>query len=121
MPNPIVLIADDDAAIRGLLRVILRKENYDVDEARNGQEAIRKLDATCYDAVVLDLMMGPGNGFEVLDSLKTRWPGEKIVVVVSAASEKTIQAVAGENVWAILRKPFDVTDLLRLVRECVER
>lgn len=120
MAKRAVLIVDDDSSIRGLVRAVLRKENFDVDEANSGNEAITKLEARRYDAVVLDLMMGPGSGFDVLDTVKTQRPGEKFVVVLSAASQKTINNLEAENVCAKIRKPFNVDELLCAVRECVE-
>jgi len=116
-----ILVVDDDAAIRGLIRLVLRRDNYNVEEAINGEEAMARMRIKKYDAVVLDLMMGPGNGVEVLDALKTKRPGEKCVIVVSATSERTINQLDGENIFAKIRKPFDVDDLLRAVRECVEQ
>jgi DNA-binding response OmpR family regulator len=113
-----VLVADDDASIRGLVRTLLRRENFEVDEASNGDEAMRRMRAERYDAVVLDLMMGPGSGLDVLDAIKVERPGEKFVIVVSATSQASIDRLEGDNIFAKLRKPFDINELLGAVRKC---
>ena len=113
-----VLIVDDDAAIRQLLALLLRKHSFDIEEAANGEEAIHRIRARRYDAIVLDLMMGPGSGFEVLNELRGLRPHDRCVVVVSATSERNLRAADGPNVCARIRKPFDVTELVREVSAC---
>ncbi len=115
-----VLVVDDDASIRGLVRIVLRRERFEVDEASNGNEALARLRIKKYDAVVLDLMMGPGNGFEVLDALNDHRPGEKCVIVVTAATPAVIDDLRSDNVFAKLRKPFDINELVGQVRRCCE-
>jgi DNA-binding response OmpR family regulator len=115
---PRILIADDDASIRGLVRTLLSRESFQVDEASSGDEAMNRMRDERYDAVVLDLMMGPGSGLDVLDAIKTDRPGHKIVVVVSAASQASIDKLEDNNIFAKLRKPFDIGELLGAVRRC---
>lgn len=113
-----VLIVDDDAAIRGLVALLLRQQSFDIEEATNGLEAIDRIRARRYDAIVLDLMMGPGSGFEVLDELRGLRPDDRCVVVLSASSERNLRAADGPNVSASIRKPFDITELVREVSAC---
>ncbi len=113
-----VLIVDDDAAIRKLIGVMLQRQSFETEEAKNGLEAMERIRAKRHDAIVLDLMMGPGSGFDVLDQLQDVRPNERCVVVLSASSERTIRELEGPNVFAKLRKPFDVTELVREIRAC---
>jgi DNA-binding response OmpR family regulator len=113
-----VLIVDDDSSIRTLVRRVLVREAMEVDEAANGEEAVGYLRNKHYDAILLDLMMGPGNGFDVLNALKELRPGEKLVIVMSAASQAMIDEAGRENVGATLRKPFDIDALVSAVRDC---
>jgi two-component system nitrogen regulation response regulator GlnG len=114
-----VLVADDDASIRGLVRALLSRERFEVDEASNGNEVKRRMHVAHYDAIVLDLMMGPGTGVDVLDAIKADRPGERFVIIVSATSQATIDKLESSNIFAKLRKPFDINDLLGAVRQCV--
>lgn len=113
-----VLIVDDDDGIRRLLTLLLRQYSFDIEEATNGLEAIDRIRARRYDAIVLDLTMGPGNGFAVLDELQGLRPHDRCVVVLSASSERNLLAADGPNVSARIRKPFDVTELVREVSAC---
>lgn len=113
-----VLIVDDDPAIRKLLKVMLRRQSFEVEEATNGNEAIERIRERRHDAIVLDLMMGPGSGFDVLAQLREVRPGERCVVVLSASSERTIREADGPNIFAKFRKPFDMTELVREIRAC---
>ena len=98
----------------------MRLEKFDVDEAGNGEQTIERMRAKRYDALVLDLMMGPGSGQDVLDEMKVRRPGEKFVIVISATSQAAIDIIGEENICAKLRKPFDIHELVQAIRLCVE-
>jgi DNA-binding response OmpR family regulator len=120
MPNKIVLVVDDDPAIRGLVRTVLQREHFDVEEVHTGHQAITRIGERHYDAVVLDIMMGEGSGHEVLEALGRERPGVKCVVVISAASNASIEMIEAANVEAKLRKPFDIDALVHAVRNCVD-
>ena len=113
-----VLIVDDDAAIRKLLGIMLRRQSFETEEAANGLEALERIRARRHDAILLDLMMGPGSGFDVLEQLRDIRPGERCVVVLSASSDRTLREVDGTNVFAKIRKPFDMTELVSEIRAC---
>ena len=106
-------------SIRGMVRSVLNREGFDVEEVGGGNDAIARLTEKRYDAVVLDVMMRDGSGQDVLHVLASSRPAVKCVVVVSAASAASIDAVPDANVLAKLRKPFDIGDLVRAVRRCV--
>lgn len=115
-----VLVADDDEAIRRLLGLILTRDGFDVEEAANGREALDRLRRKDYDCMILDLMMGPGTGFDVLDTVKRERPGRRFVVIASATAARTIDQLDSDNIVAKIRKPFDITELLHVVRKCCE-
>src|SRR5215213_5235023 len=115
-----VLVVDDDAGVRGLVRAVLHRQRLIIDEAPSGAAAIAHIDAQDYDAVILDLMMPGGSGFDVIAHLQRTKPALPCIVI-SAASQQTIdRAAAVPGVRAVLRKPFDIQELLREVRACLE-
>ena len=120
MPDKIVLVVDDDAAIRGVVRAVVRREGFEVEEAHTGHEAIARIGAKQYDAIVLDIAMEDGSGHEVLELLATERHGVKCVVVISAASPTAIEEVEGANVAVKLRKPFEIDELVNAIRQCVD-
>jgi DNA-binding response OmpR family regulator len=120
MPLKRILVVDDDAAILRLLAIILRREHYDVDTAGGGKAALAKIELSQYNVIVLDLMMPDVSGFDVLTRLNTRFPQVKCVVILSAGSSLEIARLTNPNVFAALRKPFDITDLITAVRGCID-
>jgi DNA-binding response OmpR family regulator len=116
-----VLVADDDASIRGLIHTVLRREMFEVVEASNGDEAMELLRRDHYDAVVLDLMMGPGSGLDVLNAIRDERSGEQFIIVVSATSQASIDKLNDAHIFAKLRKPFDIKELVAAVRQCALR
>lgn len=117
--NKSVLVVDDDTSIRGMVRSVLHREGFAVEEVSGGNEAIARMAARRYDAVVLDVMMRDGSGHDVLHVLASLRPAVKCVVVVSAASPAAIDALPDANVQAKLRKPFDIGELVGAVHRCV--
>ena len=115
-----VLVADDDQSIRQLVSTIIRRENFTVDTAVDGLEAIERLKQHEYAVVLLDLMMPRLDGFGVVEWLKTNPPRIKpIIIVITAYADQRFKEVDSELVSGVLRKPFDVSELGDLVRSCV--
>jgi CheY-like chemotaxis protein len=116
-----VLVAEDDSAIRNLLLRVLGRAGFEIEAVTNGRDAIARLTAQPYDGVVLDLMMPEASGFEVLAWVRREKPevGKKLVVVTAAADRDTRRIAEGE-VFAIIRKPFDIADLVTCVRSAAE-
>jgi len=114
-----VLVVDDDDSIRKLIRSVLKRDGYAIDEARNGQEAIERIQQRRFDAILLDLMMPVMSGFEVISYLQQELPERRCVIVMSAASETRLQQVDRNAVYHLLRKPFDIHELSDVVRKCM--
>lgn len=118
MPKTI-LVVEDDAAIRAMVRSVLVREGFDVDLVENGVDAISRIDATHYDALVLDVSRGNTDGHEVLETLARKRPDVKCVVVISASSAAAIEDIDVANVQTKLRKPFDIKELIDAVHKAV--
>jgi CheY-like chemotaxis protein len=114
-----VLVVDDDDAIRTLISRVLTRADFEVAQAGNGSEALVKLRSRRYRTVVLDLMMPVMSGFEVVEYLRSNDDaGAPCIVVVSAAGERDLQSITSPLVHSVLRKPFDLPDLLAAVEKC---
>jgi len=81
-----LLLVDDEPHHRKLLRMILRKGEYEFVEAEDGNEALRLLAMEAIDLVVLDLMMPNPNGFDVLTALRREERYRDLPVIVASAS-----------------------------------
>ena len=111
-----VLIVDDDDAIRTMVERVLRRENFEVDCARDGFEAIEKIARNDYETILLDLMMPRLDGLGVLQFLERNRPElGRCVVVMSANVPGATDAVRAGRVSRVLAKPFDLHQLLDYV------
>jgi two-component system response regulator PilR (NtrC family) len=118
--QPQVLIADDDQSIRQLVCTIVRREGFAVDCVADGREAIEKLKQHEYPVILLDLMMPRMDGFGVIDYLKKHPPRVKpVVLIITAYADQRFKQVDPDIVAGVIRKPFEVADLGRLVRLCL--
>jgi CheY-like chemotaxis protein len=114
-----VLVVDDDDAIRTLITRVLIRAKFEVAQAGNGNEALVKLRAQRFQTIVLDLMMPVMSGFELVDYLGQHDDaGAPCIVVVSAAGERDLQSITSPLVKSVLRKPFDLPELLDAVEKC---
>ena len=112
-----VLIVDDDEGIRVMVETVLRREQFEVDTARDGFEAIEKLANNDYGTILLDLMMPRVDGLDVLRFLQEKRPDlEAAVIVMTADSPRAAEAARLRNASRFLTKPFDLGDLLAEIR-----
>jgi CheY-like chemotaxis protein len=116
-----VLVVDDDQALRGLFTTLLGKNGFAVDTASDGRAAFDQIHRHNYSVILLDLMMPEVNGFELLDRLERDSPAlmEK-VIVMTGASQRSIQNLDTSRVWGLIRKPFDIDNLVSSTVACSE-
>jgi len=115
-----ILVVEDDRAIRRLLKMVLQREGYRVQEAADGVEAVVKLGLNEYDVIVLDLMMPNLDGFAFISTLAASNAERlKKIIVTSAASQSVIQERMRGTPFDALSKPFDLEDLVARVRACI--
>jgi two-component system phosphate regulon response regulator PhoB len=110
-----VLIVDDDASVRTLLRMTLPTDEYTVDEASSGEEALARLDDAVPDLVLLDWKMPGQHGSLVLDELKSRFPKLPVIVLTAEIAEHHRDLANALKVDAFLTKPFSPLELLATV------
>ena len=102
--------------------MVLEREGYVVQRASDGVEAVRKLGVIDYDVIILDLMMPNLDGFAFMETLSDRDPARlKKIIVTSAASPAVIRSRMKGEPFDVLPKPFDIRQLARRVKECIEQ
>jgi len=116
-----ILVVEDDIAIRRLVRMVLERLGYNVELACDGVEAVLKMGVIDFDVIILDLMMPNLDGFVFINTLEKNDP-ERLqkIIVTSAASPAVINERLAGRPFDILTKPFDINDLARRVRTCLE-
>ena len=114
-----VLVVDDDDVVRELIATILRRAGMHAECVADGDAAFRQLRTNSFDAVILDLMLPRLNGFEILREIKSSLPHLlPRVVVVTAAAEQTLRDFDATGIRKLLRKPFDIDELVTEVVNC---
>ena len=117
-----VLIVDDDRSIRGLIAVALNRHGLRCDTAGGGAEGIEMIAHTTYSVVVVDLMMPLIDGVAFIKILRNREAksSDRPVVLLMTAFPLQDVPELGNEVQALVAKPFDVIELANLIRDCVE-
>ncbi|MEP7226734.1 MAG: response regulator [Gemmatimonadales bacterium] len=118
----LVLVVDDEAAVRRFAVRVLERESYVVVEARDGVEALELLrhKETAVDVVVSDIVMPRLNGVELMQALVVSHP-DLPVILMSGHAPGALVELGIAAPCAILPKPFQSDRLLEEVRRCVTR
>lgn len=119
--NRRVLVVDDDADTRSILRTALTHRTLDVHEAAGGAEALTLLRENVYAVVLLDIMMPDVDGYAVLDALHSMHAGQNtVVLVVSGADRAALARLDARRIHGVVRKPFEPLEIAALVHSCAE-
>ena len=111
-----LLIVEDEIELANALAKLLRKNNYSVETANDGEEALLRFELENYDAIILDIMMPKINGIEVLKTIRKTNTNIPIIMLTAKAEveDKVLGLDSGANDY--LEKPFDTRELLARLR-----
>lgn len=115
-----ILIVDDEAMIREVIREYCDDANYQTDEAENGKIALEKINKNTYDLLILDIMMPEMDGFTVLKNI----PKEKMIptIVLSARGEEYDKLNGFDlGIDDYLTKPFSPKELIARIKAVLNR
>lgn len=118
--SPRILVVDDDATVRTLLRRMLTIEGYAVDEAADGASAMKKVEAWAPDLLLLDIMMPGQDGLDVLSVL--RRTSAVPVILLTAKSEEADRVLGfrfGADDYVV--KPFSTAELIARIAAVLRR
>ena len=115
-----ILIIDDEAPIRRVLREILENEGYQVDEAANGMEALQHIKEQEFDAVFCDIKMPEMDGFEVLEAIRKESDVPVIMLSGHATNENAADTIK-KGAFDFIQKPPDLNRLLMILRHALEK
>ena len=125
--QPVVLVVDDNPAIRDMVSWALELDGYEPAEASEGQEALDWIDSALREGrypsvILLDLAMPGMNGIAFLEQLYQQWeiahPLPAIVVITAGTDGPDAEAL---GVQQVIVKPFHVRDLLDVVRRLIQK
>ena len=121
--TPIILVVDDSINVRRYLSVTLEKAGYQVEQAKDGQEAVDKLvGGLTVQAVICDLEMPRLNGYGVLEEIKERpeFADLPIAMLTSRSNEKHKKLAMNLGAAAYFSKPYDEKELLNKLSELLQ-
>lgn len=123
MSDGLILVVEDDPAVRNLVRARLRMAGYEVHTARNGAEALVRIGDLKPDAMILDINMPELDGFGVLSALReTRDAHRPSTMVLTARhAEEDVRRAVMLGAKDYLTKPFNETQLMSRVARLLRR
>jgi diguanylate cyclase (GGDEF)-like protein len=117
-----VLVVEDDASLRTMLRMQLERAGYNVRAAENGEQALEMIAEELPDLVLLDVMMPGMNGYEVCHALKSDITTANVPVIMLTARSEQEDRIRGLSGGAndYLTKPYELEELLVRVRNILQ-
>jgi len=117
-----ILVVDDEPLVTQLIAEALALEGHEVDTAKNGREALERISACAYDAILSDLRMPELDGVGLYRELDQRNPGllRRIAFVSGTTQPVEYASFLEETGVPVLRKPFAIDDLQRLVQRLLQ-
>jgi DNA-binding NtrC family response regulator len=116
-----ILVIEDDAKIRAILKEILQDKNHEVDEAADGAEGFRKLEQGIYDLCICDIKMPKMDGLEVLEKSKVEGiPTNFVIISAHGNIDIAVEAVK-KGAFDFLQKPFDLGRLEITLRNALDK
>ena len=117
---PRILIIDDQAPIRRVLRDILENESYQVEDVASGMEALQIVKEQDFDAVFCDIKMPEMDGMEVLEALKQECDTPVIMISGHGTIDTAVEAIK-KGAFDFIQKPPDLNRLLITVRNALDK
>ena len=116
-----LLVVEDEKKLNDLITKKLEKEYYGVDSCFNGEEAVRYVEGTEYDAIILDIMLPKLDGFEVIKRIRAK--KNKVPILLLTARDNIDDKVKGLDYGAddYLVKPFIFEELMARIRVLLRR
>jgi len=114
-----ILVVDDAAFMRMMIRDILSKEGYRIEEAVNGRDAVEKYDQCAPDLVTMDITMPEMTGIEALKEIRAKDPAARVLMVSAMGQQQMIVEALESGAMDFLVKPFQPTKVLETVKKCL--
>ncbi|MBA2244102.1 MAG: sigma-54 dependent transcriptional regulator [Gemmatimonadota bacterium] len=115
-----VLVVDDESALLDTLRILLRREGFEVFTAPGGQQGIDALPQVKPDLVLSDVRMPGVGGLEVLAAVRAHDPAIPVLLMTAQASLQTAIRAVNEGAYHYIQKPFSNDELIAICRRAAE-
>lgn len=115
-----ILIIDDEASIRLMLKESLKDYGYEAYTAKNSEEAFVKNEEHLPDVIILDLKLGNENGLDLIKELKSYNPNGQIIILTAYGDIKTAVEAVKKGVYDFVNKPFDIDELILIIEKSLD-
>jgi DNA-binding response OmpR family regulator len=114
-----VLIIEDDADIRMLLRELLERNGYEVSEAEDGESGLRRFDQTLPEVVITDIVMPGREGISTIMELRKKKANTRIIAITGGKRASSVYLDLARKLGAdkAFEKPLDLSLLLKAISE----
>src|SRR6202140_4773923 len=116
MPQPRLLVVEDDPGVRTTIVTCLELEGYTVDAASSTKEAIDRLSASSYPIVISDIYIDDRTGLDVLEAARRKDPACSGILMPARGTLGTVMAATRGGAFDYIAKPFDLDRMLETVR-----
>ena len=110
-----ILIVDDNVSLCKTMAMVLRRKGYTVVTAKDGSEAIERVNERPFDMIFMDIKMPLMNGVEVFKRIKKTRPEAVVVMMTAYSVEELVQEALQEGAYGILYKPLDIEQVIGLI------
>ena len=110
-----VLVVDDEVRNAELTALDLRDAGHDADFVSGGQEALQRMEASPYDAVITDLRMKPPDGLALLETVRKRWPATTVVLMTAYASMDSARRALKSGAYDYVDKEGEFREELKSI------
>lgn len=114
-----ILVVDDAAFMRMMIRDILARDGYVIHEAVNGRDAVEKYEEIKPDLVTMDITMPEMDGITALREIRSKDSGARVLMVSAMGQQKMIVEALEHGALDFLVKPFQPTKVLETVKKCL--
>lgn len=118
--SPSILVVDDDPEMRALLLDVLRNEGYQVNEARDGTEAVRALRTRSFDIILIDKNMPGPSGLDLIPGFRRVRPHSQIIMMTAYGDVASFMEAAEKGAVEYLFKPFRMEEMKAAIRKALE-
>lgn len=118
--QPSILIVDDESGILDTLRILLRKEGFEVTTAQGGKAGLEQIRAGSHDIVLTDVRMPQVSGLEILEAAKEQDPMTPVILMTAQASLQTAISAVNAGAFYYIQKPFRNDELLVILRRACD-
>ncbi|HAJ33162.1 MAG TPA: hypothetical protein DCK79_07290 [Candidatus Atribacteria bacterium] len=115
-----ILVVDDEENIRWVLKESLG-DIYNIQIAKNGEDALVKINKEIFDLVLLDLKLPKISGLEILRKIKKEKRNSIVVILTAYGNKENIKMAKELGVYCYLTKPFDLLELKSIIKKALDK